>query len=92
MQACLFLCISHLANHTTSSQVLLLRTYIKDYNLEKSFLNYELILGDFNAKSKLWFDQVNTLYEVSILNDLVTRYGPTQIIQKPTHILESSIS
>ena len=51
-----------------------------------------MILGDFNAKYKLWFHQDNTSYEGSILNDLIAQYGPVQIIQKPTQILESSVS
>ena len=51
-----------------------------------------MVLGDFNAKNKLWFDQDNTLYEGSILNDLMAQYGLTQIIHEPTHILESSVS
>ena len=37
-------------------------------------------LGDFNAKNNLWFDQDNTSYEGSILNDLMAQYGLTQII------------
>ena len=49
-----------------------------------------MILGNFDAKSKLWFDQDNAANEGSILNDLITQYCPAQIIHKPTHILESS--
>ena len=37
-------------------------------------------LGDFNAKNNLWFDQDNTSYEGSILNDFMAQYGLTQII------------
>ena len=51
-----------------------------------------MVLRDFNAKNKLWFDQENTPYEGSILNDLMAQYGLTQIIHEPTHILESSVS
>ena len=51
-----------------------------------------MVLGDFNARNKLWFDQDNTSYEGSILNDLMAQYGLTQIIHEPTHILEPSIS
>ena len=51
-----------------------------------------MVLGDFNAKNKLWFDQNNTSYERSILHDLMAQYGLTQIIYEPTPILESSIS
>ena len=58
--------------------------------LRKPFLT--MVLRDFNAKNKLWFDQENTPYEGSILNDLMAQYGLTQIIHEPTHILESSVS
>ena len=51
-----------------------------------------MVLGDFNTKNKLWFDQDNTSYEGSILNELMAQYGLTQIIHEPTHILESSVS
>ena len=34
-----------------------------------------LILGDFNAKNKVWFDQDNTTTEGTIINDLMTQYG-----------------
>ena len=51
-----------------------------------------MVLGDFNAKNKLWFAQDNTSYESSSLNDLMAQYGLTQIIHKPKYILESSVS
>ena len=51
-----------------------------------------MVIGDFSAKNKLWFDQDNTSYEGSILNDLMAQYGLIQIIHEPTHILKSSVS
>ena len=56
----------------------------------KPFLT--MVLGNFDAKNKLWFDHNNTSYEGSILNDLMAQYCLTQIIHEPTHILESSVS
>ena len=50
------------------------------------------MLGDFNAKNKLWVDQDKTSYEGSTLNDLIGQYGLTQIIHEPTHILKYSVS
>ena len=50
-----------------------------------------MALGDFNVKYKIWFDQNNTLYEGSILNDLMSQCGLTQPIHEPTHILESTV-
>ena len=51
-----------------------------------------MVLGDFNAKNKLWFDQDNTPCEGSIMNDLMAQHSLTQIIHEPTHILKSSVS
>ena len=49
-----------------------------------------MILGDFNPKNKLRFNQDNASYEGSILNELMAQYGLTQIILEQTHIFESS--
>ena len=51
-----------------------------------------MVLGDFNAKNKLWVDHNKTSYEGSTLNDLIGQYGLTQIIHEPTHILKYSVS
>ena len=58
--------------------------------MKRPFLT--MMLGDFNDKNKLWFDQDNTAYEESILHDLIVQYGLTQIIHEPTQILDSSVS
>ena len=63
------------------------KSTLQAITLRKPFLT--MVLGDFNAKNKLWFDQDNTLYEGSILNDLMAQCGLTQIIHEPMHILES---
>ena len=62
-----------------------LRIFIAGYNFEKPWV----ILM---PKIKLWFDEDNTSYKGSILNDLMAQYGLTQIIHEPTLILESSVS
>ena len=67
-----------------------LESTLQAITLRKPFLT--MVLGDFNAKNKLWFDQDNTSHEGSILNDSMAQYGLTQIIYEPTHILESSVS
>ena len=73
-----------------SSFITNLASTLQAITLRKPFLT--MVLRDFNAKNKLWFVQDNTLYEGSILNDLMAQYGLTQIIHEPTHILESSVS
>ena len=56
-----------------------LESTLQAVTLRKAFLT--MVLDD--------FDQDNTSYEGSILNDLMAQYGLTQIIHEPTHILES---
>lgn len=60
------------------------------------FLNFttslELVLGDVNAKNKVWFDQDKTTTEGTVFNDLMVQHGPTQIIHEPTHLHDCSYS
>ena len=78
------------SHNELSSFITNLESTLQAITLRKPFL--VMVLGDFNAKNKLWFDQDNTSYEGSVLNDLMAQYGLTQIIHEPTHILESSVS
>ena len=55
-----------------------LTSTLQDTTWRKSFLT--MVLGDFNAKSKLWFDQENTSCEGIIMNDLMTQYSLSQAI------------
>ena len=72
-----------------SSFITNLESTLQVITLRKPLLT--MVLGDFNAK-KLWFDQDNTSYEASILNDLMAQYSFTQMTHEPTHIPESSVS
>ena len=56
-----------------SSFITNLESTLQATSLRKLFLT--IVLGDFNGKNKLWFDQDNTLYKGSILNDLMAQYG-----------------
>ena len=76
---------SKFANFTISLELTL--QAISSKNL---FLS--LVLGDFNAKNKIWSDQNNTTTEGTITNDLMTQYGLTQIIHEPSHLLDCSFS
>ena len=66
------------AHNEFSSFTTCLESTLQATTLRKPFLT--MVLGDFNAKNKLWFDQDNISYEGSILNDLMAQYGLTQII------------
>ena len=51
-----------------------------------------VIIDDFNAKSKDWCSIDITNFEDSELDFLTTRFGHSQIIKEPTHILDNSSS
>ena len=76
---------SEFTNFTTSLELTLQAIVSKN-----PFLS--LVLDDFNAKNKVWFDQDNTTTEGTIINDLMTQYGLTQIIHESTHLLDGSSS
>ena len=48
--------------------------------------------GDFNAKSQTWFKNDKTSYERSKLDILTCSHGLYQLINEPTHFLDSSSS
>ena len=76
---------SEFKNFTTS-----LELTIQAIASKNPFLS--LVLGDFNAKNKVWFDQENTTTEGTIINDLMTQYGLAQIIHEPALLLDCSHS
>ena len=67
-----------------SSFITSLECTLQAINLRKPFLT--MVLGVFNPKNKLWFDQDNTFFEGSILNDLMAQYCLMQIIHEPMYI------
>ena len=51
-----------------------------------------VVLGDFNAKLNSWYANDNTTIEGWKIDFLTASFGFNQIINKPTHILNSSFS
>ena len=51
-----------------------------------------VVLGDFNAKSNLWFKGDKTTYEGSKIDGITSTFGLQQIINEPTHISGHSSS
>ena len=49
-----------------------------------------VVLGDFNAKSNLWFKGDKTTYEGSKIDGITSTFGLQQIINESTHITEDS--
>ena len=50
------------------------------------------VIGDFNAKSNKWSEGDRSTIEGSKIDFLTSRFGLSQIIKEPTHILENSSS
>ena len=48
------------------------------------------MIGDFNAKSKQWCKIDKTSFNGSQIQLLTSKFGLSQIITEPTHILENS--
>ena len=49
-------------------------------------------LGDFNAKSSLWYNNDITAYEGSKIDGATSQFGLQQIIKEPTHFIGDSSS
>ena len=47
------------------------------------------IIGDFNAKPNKWSEGYRSTIEGSKIDFLISRFGLSQIINEPTHILEN---
>ena len=51
-----------------------------------------VILGDFNAKSSLWYNNDITTYEGSKIDGVTSQFRLQQMIKEPTHIIGDSSS
>ena len=66
-----------------------------EMNLDDSFNGnpfLTIVIGDFNAKSNKWSEGDRSTIEGSKLDFLTSRFGLSQKIKEPTHILENSSS
>ena len=63
---------------------------LDEINKKNSFLT--VALRDFNAKSQTWFKNDKTSYEGSKLDILACSHRLHQLINEPTHLLDSSSS
>ena len=52
---------------------------------------FTIILGDFNARSSVWWTRDKTIIEGTQLESLTTVHGFHQLISKPTHLLPNAI-
>ena len=51
-----------------------------------------MAIGDFNAKSSNWFCHDKTNFEGDAIENLKSQFGLHQVINKPTHILDTWIA
>ena len=51
-----------------------------------------VVLGDFNAKLKQWYDKDSSTSEGISVQNITSQFGVHQVINEPTHILEKSSS
>ena len=72
-------------------------SFLKDFELtlDKIHENNQFmtsVLGDFNAKSHNWCKNDITSHEAFMTDVVMSNYGLHQLIQEPTHVLNSSSS
>ena len=66
-----------------------------EYNLDSVMVNdpfLTVILGDFNARSSLWYNNDITTYEGSKTDGSTSQFVLQQIIKEPTHFIGDSSS
>ena len=72
-------------------------TFIDNFQLNLESLSRKnpfllVAIGDFNAKSKVWYCNDNTMSQGKALENVMSQFELHQVIKKPTHILHSSFS
>ena len=72
-------------------------TFLKNFELTLDKIDENnpfmtIVLGDFNTKSNNWCKSDITSFEGSKVDTIANSYGLNQLIQEPTHILNSSSS
>ena len=59
------------------------------YQIRQFRSSFVVTLGDFNARSKSWWNEDITSNEGSQIDSITTTYGLEQLISDPTHILQT---
>ena len=72
-------------------------TFIDNFELNLETLSRKnpfllVAIGDFNAKSKVWYCNGNTTSQGKALENVKSQFGLHQFIKEPTHILYNSSS
>ena len=72
-------------------------TFIDNLELNLETLSWKnpfllVAIGDFNAKSKVWYCNDNTTSQGKALENVTSQFGLHQVIKEPTHILHNSSS
>ena len=92
-KGCKFICLYRSPSQTNGE----FESFLKNFELTLDKIHEDnpfmiSVLGDFNAKSNNWCKNDITSHEGSMIDAVTSNYGLQQLIQKPTHILNSSSS
>ena len=92
-KCCKFCCLYRSKSQTQDE----FETFLKNFELTLDKIHENnpfmtVVLGDFNAKSSNWCKADVTSLEGSKIDTITSSYGLNQLIQEPTHILNSSSS
>ena len=92
-KCCRFSCLYMSPSQTQNE----FETFLKNFELTLDKIHENnpfmtIVLGDFNAKSNNWCKADITALEGSKIDTIASSYGLNQLIQEPTHILNSSSS
>ena len=92
-KCCRFSCLYRSPGQTQDE----FETFLKNFELTLDKIHENnpfriIVLGDFNAKSNNWCKSDITSLEDSKVDTIANSYGLNQLIQEPTHILNSSSS
>ena len=92
-KCCRFSCLYRSPSQTQDE----FETFLKNFELTLDEIHENnqfmtIVLGDFNAKSNNWCKSDITSLEGSKVDTIANSYGLNQLIQEPTHLLNSSSS
>ena len=92
-KGCKFICLYRSPSQTNGE----FESFLKNFKVTLDKIHEDnpfmiSVLGDFNAKSNNWCKNDITSHEGSMIDAVTSNYGLHQLIQEPTHILNSSSS
>ena len=87
---CNFIGLYRSSNQSQDDFASFINNFELNYDSYNPFLT--VVLGDFNAKLSLWYNNDISTYEGSKIDGVTSQFGLEQIIKEPTHIIGESLS